>query len=329
MRHYRRKSLFFGILLLVIGLGIGYAFLTTTLNIEGTANIDSNTWDVYWNNVQVTPGSVSADTPVIDSNKTSVSFQVHLSQPGDYYSFTVDAVNDGSIDTMIDTVVTSNFIPDYIDFEVTYSDDLPLLGKQLLKAGETEVYHVMVRYRTDIDAAQLPDMSSSLPLVFGISYVQSNSTSQDVRHIVYYTGNQSYYFGDMISLSAENTYDNYQDAVTAFGGDTFIKYTTLGDGSIYRADIGFFVGEQLYYITGDQVGAYYEQNKEVLDQVYGAGVCNETFRDGNRGYSCTKTINSKLYVSMITSLGYAYSYVERYACGVDVQYTESYCVHNS
>ena len=93
--------------MLLCGLGIGYSFLTTTLSINGTADVDANTWNIYWDNVQVKTGSVSGTqvttAPTIDTNKTTVSFQVNLKQPGEYYEFTVDAKNDGSIDAMVDT----------------------------------------------------------------------------------------------------------------------------------------------------------------------------------------------------------------------------------
>ena len=47
----KRKTYTLGIILLVLFLGIGYAYLSTTLSINGTTDIDSNTWNVYWNNV--------------------------------------------------------------------------------------------------------------------------------------------------------------------------------------------------------------------------------------------------------------------------------------
>lgn len=29
-------------------MGIGYSFLTTTLNIDGITDVDANNWNVYW-----------------------------------------------------------------------------------------------------------------------------------------------------------------------------------------------------------------------------------------------------------------------------------------
>ena len=48
--------------LLILAISIGYAALSTTLTINGTANIASNSWPIYFTNVQVTTGSVAATT---------------------------------------------------------------------------------------------------------------------------------------------------------------------------------------------------------------------------------------------------------------------------
>ena len=124
------------LILLVVCLGIGYSYLNTELNINGTANINSANWSVYWNNVQVTEGSVSAPTPTIDSDKTTVSYTITLEKPGDYYEFTVDAVNAGTIDAMIETIdsklngVTMEEVPAYLDYGISYADNIPLEENQ-------------------------------------------------------------------------------------------------------------------------------------------------------------------------------------------------------
>ena len=113
------------LILLIVGLGLGYAYINSDLNINGTAQVNSANWDVHWANIQVASGSVSASSPTI-SNQTTVNYSVILDQPGDYYEFTVDAVNGGSIDAMIDTIdsklngATITTLPDYLKYTVTY-----------------------------------------------------------------------------------------------------------------------------------------------------------------------------------------------------------------
>ena len=173
--------------ILILGLGIGYSYLNTELNINGTANINSANWSVYWNNVQVSNGSVEATTPTI-SNQTTVSFDVTLAEPGDYYEFTVDAVNGGSIDAMIDTIdsklngTTITTLPDYLEYTVTYSDGLVLEPNHELLANTTETYKVRIEYRTDINANQLPATNQTLSLQFTVTYRQATDAAVAVDH---------------------------------------------------------------------------------------------------------------------------------------------------
>ncbi len=183
-----KKKYYLIILFLVLIIGIGYAYLTTNLNIIGTTNVGASTWDVYWDNVQVTEGSVTASTPVIDTNKTTVSFNVHLSKPGDYYEFTVDAKNAGTIDAMIDVLTSTlngnpiSTLPSYLNYSVTYSDDVPIKEKHELNAGTTETIKVRVEYKSEISASDLPSTAQSLSLSFGITYVQKDSNAIPVYH---------------------------------------------------------------------------------------------------------------------------------------------------
>ena len=173
--------------ILILGLGIGYAYINSDLNINGTAQVNSANWDVHWANVQVKTGSVSADSPTI-SNQTTVNYSVVLNTPGDYYEFTVDAVNGGSIDAMIDSIdsklngVTITTLPEYLNYTVTYSDGIELSSNHLLSANTTETYKVRVEYRNDIELNQIPATNQTLSLQFTVTYRQATDDAIAVDH---------------------------------------------------------------------------------------------------------------------------------------------------
>ena len=48
------------VVVLLISITIGYAVINTTLNINGKSNISKNTWDIYFDNIKITNGSVTA-----------------------------------------------------------------------------------------------------------------------------------------------------------------------------------------------------------------------------------------------------------------------------
>ena len=173
---------------LIILLGIGYAYLNSGLSINGTTNISNASWNVYWDSVNVTSGSVTDVTTAahILTGETEVEFNVNFTKPGDFYECTVDAVNDGSIDAMISVVsngvyasngTTPKTLPAYLEYTVTYSDGIAIAQNHLLEAGNTETYKVRVHYKEDISASQLPSTNDNYVFKFSVTYVQANDNA--------------------------------------------------------------------------------------------------------------------------------------------------------
>ena len=185
MKRNLKSIIILFMIMIVFCITVGYAYLTSNLSIVGTSGISSATWNVYWDNVQVTTGSVTGDqvtqAVTIDSGKTNVAFGVTLSKPGDYYEFTVDAVNDGTIDAKIDTILnatyeidgmTSKELPNYLEYSFTYSNGSPIKKGQFLESGKTKTYKVRVQFKKDISAEDLPSTDESIQFQLGVDYVQ-------------------------------------------------------------------------------------------------------------------------------------------------------------
>ena len=94
MRRNQRKKKFAIALLLLFAIVVGYAVISTQLKIDGTASIQKQTWSVHWENPQVTQGSISEIPPALSTEDTVAMWSVELSFPGDFYEFTIDAVNE-------------------------------------------------------------------------------------------------------------------------------------------------------------------------------------------------------------------------------------------
>ena len=181
------------LLLLILFVSVGYAILQSNLSIIGTTAIQDSKWDIHWNNVVITEDSVStsnADKATIDNTKTTVNYNITLNNPGDFYEFTVDAVNAGTIDGMID-VISSKLnnveiitLPAYLNYSITYSDGVPLQKNQELKANSSETYKVRIEYKRDIEASQLPETTQTLNLSFSVTYKQATDDAVSVPHPV-------------------------------------------------------------------------------------------------------------------------------------------------
>ena len=183
-----RKTLYLiiGLLLLSIcSLTIVYAAMSAVLRISGNSEVVASSWNIYLDNVEVKSGSVSANAPKI-SGTSSVVFDVELNTPGEFYEFTVDVVNDGSIDAMIDSVVktpiTGTSYAKYIKYEVSYENGDSINTKQTLKKGTSTPIKVRVEYRKDLVASDLPNSATELSLKLTLIYVQSDGTGSEINN---------------------------------------------------------------------------------------------------------------------------------------------------
>ncbi|MBQ3307493.1 MAG: hypothetical protein IJG68_04800 [Bacilli bacterium] len=182
MTYQKKKKLTNLLIVCLLFIGIVYAILTANLQINGTAKIGGNTWDIHFNNIQINENSVALSTgdsaATIDpENNCKVDFEVTLSLPGDFYEFTVDVVNSGTIDGMVQTYTIPN-VPDYLDYTITYADGMSLAQNQLLSAGATETYKVRLEFKNDLE--ELPD-AETLSTSFEVTYVQADSSAIPVR----------------------------------------------------------------------------------------------------------------------------------------------------
>ena len=172
-RIKERKKLYFILIILLVlvaSLSIAYSVLSVTLNITGSAEVKNASWDIRFENIKVTKGSVPPTKKPTIKSPTEIEFDVTLNKPGDFYEFTVDLVNKGSIDAMIDSITK---IPEltqsqqkYLIYNITYKDDNPIATKQLLKKDLFKTIKVKVAYKTDLTESDLPIKQETLNLGF-------------------------------------------------------------------------------------------------------------------------------------------------------------------
>ena len=171
-----RKFVLLVLALLLFTITVGYAALSTTLNINGTSKINNATWDVHFKNLEVTAGSVSATKAATIDSATEIDYNVELIKPGDFYEFTVDVTNTGTIDAKLgEAPILSGVSAEqdvYTNYTVTYSDDTAIHANDKLAAGTTKRLKVKVVYDKNITSNQLPTTAQPLNLTFAMNYVQ-------------------------------------------------------------------------------------------------------------------------------------------------------------
>ena len=183
-RFIRRKrvGMFQVLLFLAFFITIGYAYLTQNLSITGTSFINNPRWDIYFDNIVVNPDSVElsgTNTPatIDQNNKTSVSFNVTLDKPGDFYEFTVDVKNAGSVPAKLNALPTVSGVSSaqsvYTTYTFTHTDGTAIAVGETLAAGASKNFKVRVEYKSDIQPSQLPTSAQNLTLTVAMQYVQA------------------------------------------------------------------------------------------------------------------------------------------------------------
>ena len=317
-------------LLLLLVITVGYALLSQTLDINGTSKIKKTTWSIIWDNVQVNSNSVSGTSvtqaaQITNTEKTLVEYSITLSEPGEFYEFTVDAKNEGTIDGMINTVsnkvyesngTTEKTLPAYLTYSVTYSDGKAIAPKQLLKAGTTEKYKVRVEFK-DVSADKLPSQNETLKFKFEVEYVQADDSAQAVLRPITGTryttnkGNSTYGDDSYVWIGQKPTenitlYNTMTEAKAAFSNRPFYLKHELENDIAKDSYVCFEKDSNTYCLRGqaiyEKVNNNWQCKSEFLDSE--TKKCLSTYYESNKTIlknafgesNCTQS-SSALYCS--------------------------------
>ena len=199
MKISRKYNIILALVIVILFITIAYATLSTNLMINGSSKINNSTWNVYWDNLHVSDGSISLDSndntlyPAIinTSDNTRVEYSIELGEPGTFYEFTIDAKNDGSIDAMIDTIsstikidngevqnINSDTLPSWLKYSVTYSDGIDIERKHALLSKTSEKYKVRIEFKKEISNSQFNNATGTLlTFSFSVKYAQKDNTA--------------------------------------------------------------------------------------------------------------------------------------------------------
>ncbi len=169
-RRKDNRKLLVALAVLLVGIGVGYAALSTNYIFNGIVNVKSNQWEIKKpdeEDIVVEPDDdPKPPKPTIEDGPNGeiiINYTVDLELPGDYYSFIVPIENAGSIDAVLasvthsDTKKLSARQAEFLDYEIVEvkgegnDEEKIQLTNQKIAAGETMYVRVTVTYKEDQD----------------------------------------------------------------------------------------------------------------------------------------------------------------------------------
>ena len=241
---------------IAVFMSVGFAVLSTTLNINGQAKVKASSWDIHFENINITNGSVDATKEAIIANEslTFVEYEVELSKPGDFYEFTVDAVNDGTIDALVNLVTLTGIDSKYVNYQVTYLNGQNIKIGDALNAGQKETYKVRIEYIKDI--GEVPSEDISLTLTFAITYIQG-SGGEIITPYYTLTGTVYDADGEPMTSGEVEVHSKVIKAPINSDGTYILKNVPVGDHEIIIKDLnGSIIREDAFTLySGDEISA--------------------------------------------------------------------------
>ena len=186
---YNRKRIRTIILIIVLLLcmSLGFSYITDTIDEKGILYVKSNTWDVHWDNIVVSPGSVKGDQVPIEAHilddSTKAEYSIVLKNPGEYYEFRVDSINKGSINAMVEEIDTKFYeedgktekeLPNYLEYEFTHLDGRKVIKNELLKTDHIQGFKIKIKFKEDINEEDLPTKDETIIVRQSLVYVQAD-----------------------------------------------------------------------------------------------------------------------------------------------------------
>lgn len=148
VRRESKNILLLILLVVIVGMAVGYAALSQALVINGTANITAE-WKILFTNIEEEK-LIGAESKTLPSyTDTTATFDVNLLYPGASAKYKVTVANQGNINAKVTSVVGIDTANEAKPLDIVYSIDAE--ENDELKAGTTKIYYVTVSWNASAD----------------------------------------------------------------------------------------------------------------------------------------------------------------------------------
>ena len=285
-------------LLILLGLGTGYAYLNSSLYINGTSIISANVWDVGLDNLNISTGSVVAiSEPVI--NDTESTFSVKLENQDDFFEFTFDVVNNGDYDAKLGSLIETTGLTEeqeqYFDYTFAYQNNESIQVNQLIKKDEFVRLKSRVEYKETVNVVSVPESAKTLNLGFSLNYDLDD--------------------GSGIVVKDNGVYDFYKiGSEICFDTECFYVISSDNNTVTLLSKYNLYVGNECSSSISSSCRTYGDeatgkQDYRMLGYVYGQTLRKGTMKFSNDMYWSPSISDAK---NVYNENSVLYTYVENY-----------------
>ncbi len=161
----------------VLGLSIGYALLSTSLNITGTAKVPASTWNVVFLEDEINKtetGMAKCNLGNIEGTSIS-SMSVEFTKPGDSCTFSIPLKNTGNISAKLVDVTGKSSNLTFVGSGKTYSSDQELLQSNVVY--EVNYGNTAINENTDFSSIELLKANNKVIVTLRVTF---NHSAEDI-----------------------------------------------------------------------------------------------------------------------------------------------------
>ena len=178
----KRKKTTLIVIIAVLCISIGYAFLSTMLNIRTNISLSKVSFAVHFDNVVSLSESAIEEAHITNDDNTEISLSANLSNIGDKYTFSVDIVNDSTLPGKIKTIELTGISESnmkLIKYNVYYTGN-----KKEVKVGDFigpgGTKNITVEFIYDLDdSITNSDISNDVVLLEGVFSIKYENARLD------------------------------------------------------------------------------------------------------------------------------------------------------
>lgn len=165
----------------ILVMSVGFAIFTQNLTLNGTTTVASASWGLEF--VPASYTETAGSVEVTPANRTiagtSMTYNVSLEKPGDFYEFTVNVENKGTFDTNLTDITMSTLTAaqqKYLTYSIVYGGQTYTASAtgltHSLTAGNTAPVKVRVEYILPESSTDLPATEVTVNLTASLTYKQ-------------------------------------------------------------------------------------------------------------------------------------------------------------